>query len=414
MISFAYAALWIFIFSLPWEGVVRIGGMAVVSRVTGMLALAIALLAIVISARFRRWHSFHIAALAFVIWTGCVLLVTLAPEFPGKFWTFVQLFLVLFMMWELATTWRRVLGLFLAYVMGAYVAAVQTVMVYRRSSGSSFQRFAAGELDPNDLAMSLALALPMAWYLGMTYRQPLLRWICRGYLPVGLLAIGLTGSRGGIIATLVALLIVPLSMTRLTPGRLVTAMVMLGASGVLAVRYVPQTLVQRLAGTGAEVEEGSLHGRMDIWKAGVKAFAQKPLVGYGTANFKAAVRPWGEGQVAHNSYLSVLVEQGLIGFLLYSAMFVTVFLGALRLPPPERRFALVLLATVAVAMLPLTWEDRKPVWFILAALLGMSHAVGSVGAISPAHPMRAVPRPGSLEAAQSRRRLTGAGRNPMG
>ena len=415
MIALAYAALWMFIFTLPWEGVVRIGGMAIVSRGTGMLAMAMTLFAIVVNARVRRWHTFHIVALAFVIWAGCVLLLTLAADPPGKFWTFVQLLLVLFIMWELATSWQRVTGLFLAYVLGAYVAAMQTILVYRRSGGSSFQRFAAGELDPNDLAMTLALALPMAWYLGMTYRQPLLRWACRGYMPLGLLALGLTGSRGGIVATCVALLIVPLSMTRLTPARLTTAVVMLCLSGALALTYVPETLIQRLAGTGREVEEGTMHGRLDIWKAGVKAFSQKPLVGYGTANFKAAVRAFGEGQVAHNSYLSVLVEQGLIGFALYFTMYVSVFLAVLRLPTLERRFALVLLATLAVALLPLTWEDRKPVWFILAALLGLPQALLPSGAIPvQLRPARAAPATGPARAARERGPLSGVGRNRVG
>jgi hypothetical protein len=40
----------------------------------------------------------------------------------------------------------------------------------------------------------------------------------------------------------------------------------------------------------------------------------------------------------------------------------------------ERRFGLVLLATLVTAMLPLTWEDRKAVWFVMAALVGLSKA----------------------------------------
>jgi O-antigen ligase len=412
MISLAYAALWMFVFSLPWEGVVRIGGVAVVSRVTGMLALAIALLAIVISARIRRWHTFHIAALLFVIWAGCVLLVSHMPEWPNKFWTFVQLFLVLFMVWELAASWRRVLGLLMAYVFGAYVAAFQTILVYRTTAGA-LRRFAAGEVDPNDLAMNLVLALPIAWYLGMTYRQPLLRWACRAYLPVGLVAIGLTGSRGGMVATIVALLIVPLTMTKLTPARLAAAIVILGVSGALAVAYVPEKLVQRFATTGTEVQEGSLHGRVDIWKAGIKAFAQRPLMGYGTANFKAAVRPWGEGQVAHNSYLSVLVEEGLVGFLLYATMFIAVFMARRNLPLLDRRFMLVMLATLGTAMLPLTWEDRKPVWFILAALLGLSQALAAgVGeAVQPTSPRRTAPIARPPKQARPVGPLTAARRN---
>jgi hypothetical protein len=68
----------------------------------------------------------------------------------------------------------------------------------------------------------------------------------------------------------------------------------------------------------------------------------------------------------------VLVEEGLIGFLLYATMFIAVFLSLLRLPPLERRFTLVLLATIGAAMLPLSWDDRKTVWFVLAALVGLA------------------------------------------
>jgi O-antigen ligase len=78
--------------------------------------------------------------------------------------------------------------------------------------------------------------------------------------------------------------------------------------------------------------------------------------------------------VAHNSYLSVLVEQGIVGLIPYLMMFVTVYQAVRRLPKLERRFALTLLATVAFAILPLTWEDSKPLWIILAVLVGLSQA----------------------------------------
>jgi hypothetical protein len=53
-------------------------------------------------------------------------------------------------------------------------------------------------------------------------------------------------------------------------------------------------------------------------------------------------------------------------------MLLSVFFSVLRFPRLERRFGLVLLATLGTAMLPLTWEDQKAAWFIMAALIGMS------------------------------------------
>lgn len=422
MKSLAYAALWIYVFCVPWTIIVAFGsGINLISRVTGMVALGLALLAATISGRIRRLHGFHVSALLFVMWAGLSQLVFFfrsGYRLPSKYWTFIQLLLVLWMIWEIAPSKRQQLGLLAAYVFGAYVTAADTIVLFRSQAG--LRRFAAGGADPNGLAMTLALALPIAWYLGMAYRHSVLRWLFRAYVPIGFFALGLTGSRGGMVAGVVALLFVPLSITRLTPARLATAIVLLGLSGALAVAYVPDQVIQRLATTGSEVEDLRFGGRFTIWKAGIRAFAQKPIKGYGTGAFIPAVAPWGVDQVAHDSFLSVLVEQGLVGLLLYLGMFLAVFLAIRRQPRLERRFSLVLLATLGVTMLPLTWEDNKAVWFILAALLGLARAQPGAGgrAVEEALPGRTAPlivRPPPsrrLAPARSPRRDAGPGTAP--
>jgi O-antigen ligase len=376
MRSIAYGALCLFIFTVPWENSVVISGLGVITRLTGMLAMGLTIVAVVVTARVRRWQLFHVIALLFVIWVGGVLWITSKqPKLPLNFWTYPQLFLMIWMVWELAPTRKLQLGLLVAYLMGAQVAALQTILAYR-TLGDSMRRFSTGSADPNAVAMILALSVPIAWYLSMAYRQPIMRWICRAYLPVGIVALALTGSRGGLLAMMVGLLIVPLTMTKLSPGRLAAAVALLALSGGLAVAYVPDRVVERLATTRESVEGLSLGGRFQIWKAGMHAFTHRPLAGYGAGAFKRAASPWlgGEQRVAHNSFLSVLVEQGMIGFLLYWTMFMLVFAAAWKLPTIERRFELVLLATLLVTMLPLSMESSKSVWFILAALLGLARA----------------------------------------
>jgi O-antigen ligase len=193
---------------------------------------------------------------------------------------------------------------------------------------------------------------------------------------VGLVAIGLTGSRGGMVATMVSLLIVPLTVTKLSPAKRAVMFALLCVAGTLAVSYIPDTLVQRFASTSTEVEDLRFGGRFKMWVAGIRAATQKPIMGYGTSGFKTAIRPiLGDAtQVAHNSYISVLVEEGLVGLCLFAGMLIAVFLSLLNLPPVERRFGLVLQATLCVTMLPLTWEDNKAVWVVLAMLLGLSQA----------------------------------------
>jgi O-antigen ligase len=375
MTSIAYAALWFFVFSVPWERIIVLTGVSIVTRLMGALALGLALLTVVISGRVRRWRVFHVMALLFLIWAGIGVLVVHMNEVPKKYYTFVQLFLVAWMIWELAVTRQRQIGLLLAYLCGAYVAALDTLLLFARQAGE-LRRFASAGADPNNLAMTLALALPMAWYLGMTHHRGLVRWICRGYLPIGLLAIGLTGSRGGMITSMVALLIVPLAMTNLSPGKMVGAIALLMLSGFLAVSYVPESVVERLSTTGTSVQSLSLGGRSTLWKAGMNVFPDSPVLGHGTASYRHAITPelGINAQVAHNSYISVLVEEGVVGLLLFLAMLGSVFFATFRLPRLERRLSLVLLATLCVAMLPLTWEDQKPVWLILAMLIGLACA----------------------------------------
>ncbi len=372
MTTVAYVALWVFVFVVPWELLASLPGVSIVARVTGAIALGLTMLAIVIHGRVRRWRIFHAAALVFVIWAGVGAWFFNVGGIPKKLYTFVQLFLVLWMMWELGATQKRIRGLIAAYVFGCCVPAIATIVLYLRA-GDTLRRFSAGGHDPNDLAMTFALAVPIAWYLALTTRGPLLRWLFRGYLPLGLLATALTGSRGGVLASVVALLVIPLTM-RLSVGRLVGAVASLGLCGALLVVYVPTKVMARLSTTGTEIEDQRLGGRFTLWRAGAHAFVHRPVMGYGVGGFVRSITPelGDRAQVAHNSFLSVLVEEGLIGLCLYTTMLFSVYASIRRLPRLERRFALVMFATLLAAMMPLTWEDQKAAWLIMGILIGLS------------------------------------------
>jgi O-antigen ligase len=372
MITIAYMALWVFVFVVPWELLVTMPGLSIASRLAGAVAVGLTMLAIVIHGRVRRWRSLHVAALLFVTWTGIGAWFFNAGGIPKKLYTFVQLFLVLWMMWELGSTPQRMRGLMAAYVFGCCVPAIATILLYLRA-GDTLRRFSVGGHDPNDLAMTLALALPLAWYLALTTQRPLVRWLFRAYLPLGFLATALTGSRGGLLASMVALLIIPLTM-RLSAGRLVGAVASLCLCGALVVVYVPTKVMARLSTTGTEIEDKRFGGRFTLWKAGVHAFVHRPVMGYGVGGFVRSITPelGDKALVAHNSFLSVLVEEGLVGLWLYLTMVCSVYFSIRRLPRIERRFALILFATLLTAMMPLTWEDQKATWLIMGILVGFS------------------------------------------
>ncbi len=74
-------------------------------------------------------------------------------------------------------------------------------------------------------------------------------------------------------------------------------------------------------------------------------------------------------KVAHNTYLSVLVEEGLVGFVLFAAILWIVFRTAWRQPKWERRFWLTVLAVWAIGASTLTWEHRKTTWLFMTLII---------------------------------------------
>ena len=378
MLAAAFAALWVFCFSIPWQNIIVVPGLGTVSKLLGMVALGLAVLAALLSSRIRRLDTFHILMLLFVVYAGFGTYRAVHEELAIlKISTFVQLLLAMWMIWELAPTGRHQVRLMFAYVSGTAVAAVATIMTYRVAGGGG-ARFAAQGFDPNDLGMTLALGIPMAWYLGTICKNPLLKWATRACVPLAIVGIGLTASRGAFLATLVALTVVPITMTKLTPGRLVAGIFVMIASVVIAMSYIPKESWDRIGTTRTEIQEGTMNARLIVWQAGLNAFIASPIIGYGTASFPEVVAPQiGVRKTAHNTFLSVLVEQGLIGFGIFMSMFLVVFRRARSLPTLERRYALVQLATLTTAMLPLGWEDSKPAWFVFAVLIGMAASVAA-------------------------------------
>jgi O-antigen ligase len=75
---------------------------------------------------------------------------------------------------------------------------------------------------------------------------------------------------------------------------------------------------------------------------------------------------------AHNTFLSILAEEGLVGFGLFLLLWLGLVLPVLRLPNLVRNLWLVTLATWATGVFTLTWEDRKPTWFLFGLLAAWS------------------------------------------
>src|SRR5206468_5038754 len=195
----AFACLWCFVFVLPWDMYTDLPVVGSIPRLVGIVASAVGVLYIVARRRVRPLSWFHVFVVLFVLWAAVTTLWSVDSEATQKrLMTYLQLALLVWLIWEIAWSPQRTRALLGAYVLGVSVAAVATVHDYLSGVHATGYpgRFNGLSVDPNELGVTLALGLPMAWYLSLSQRQRRVAWLWQLYLPLAITAILLTASRG--------------------------------------------------------------------------------------------------------------------------------------------------------------------------------------------------------------------------
>jgi O-antigen ligase len=361
--------LWCFVFVMPWDEFVELPLLGSIPHLIGIAASAAGVLHILARRTLRPLRWFHGFAGLFVLWAGASVFWSIDPEASeSRFLTYLQLGVLVWLIWEIAPSSRQGRALLQAYVLGASVSAVAAV--YNSLYGASVDpaRFTALNANANDLGLVLVLGLPMAWYLGLSqwHRRAARLWHL--YVPLGITAILLTASRGAFVAALVALAIIPWTLGPLRLRAKAVLAVLAVGSLVLGTRFVPEASLERVASTRADIASGHFGGRGVIWESGLRVAREHPLAGVGAGAFGAAVAATlgGYPRAAHDVFLSILVEEGIVGLCLFLAMTAAALSRLRHLSALQRRFSIVLLAALAVGSLSLSWSARKPFWFVLA------------------------------------------------
>jgi O-antigen ligase len=142
--------------------------------------------------------------------------------------------------------------------------------------------------------------------------------------------------------------------------------VLLGIILAAVAAVVPQNSWDRLTTIGAELNGGGMNDRLSIWRIGLKVFSASvpnAMVGVGADGFLAAI---GLGYVAHNTYLSILVNNGIVGFVIFLSLLARAAMSALRSASAERKAIVFSLLCWMVAIAAGSWDHNRVAWFLLA------------------------------------------------
>jgi len=368
----AWLLLWLFVFSIPWEKSLIVPGVGTAARLLGGLALA-AGVGVAIQRKSVRGPNLVLAlAAACVLWAAATYFWSLAPVATvARAWTFAQLLAMAWLVWDQCRNAGRPVQLMDAYVWGAAVASVWTLARFAENQPTNYRRYAAAGFDPNDLALTVALAIPLALYLSLRARGAS-AWLYRAAALAAIMAILLTASRTALVAAAAGFVFVPLTWRESERWQKISGVALAGLLLAGALWLAPAASRARLASLG---DAGTLHNRTRIWKAGLRALENHAALGVGAGAYPEAVRPTlgrpalaGHEYVAHNTFLSILVECGPVGFGLFAALACALALFVWMMPRAERSLWTAMLAVWAIGVSTLSWEQRKPGWLMLALI----------------------------------------------
>jgi O-antigen ligase len=371
----SWPLLVVFVFTIPWEKSLWVPSIGSIAHLAGLMAFAAGILAAIRRRQLRHPNAALLLAAVFVLWSALTYFWSLdRAATRGRALTLAELLGMLWLIWDLCRGPARQVQLISAYVCGSVVASGIAFWRYFHDIQTYYLRYAASGFDPNDFGLVLAIAIPLALSLALRGRG-WTRWWWFASVPAIIAAVLLTASRAGMIATCVALLFAVWTWRR---GDWVyrIATVIFAGGLALSLWSGPAPQRQRLATIGQEISTGTLHDRTRIWKAGLRALRCRRIGGVGLGAYPKAVEPWlgkstvkGFQYVAHNTFLSVLVECGAIGFVICGLLLAALAFFVWSLAPPERALWTVVAAVWTVGVFTLTWEGYKPTWLIMALIM---------------------------------------------
>lgn len=211
------------------------------------------------------------------------------------------------------------------------IDALSAVLVLRQLGGSSASTDRFGLVQQNVIALGIqgAEGLMVATYFLLKGTQRWQRVLAACVMPLSLVALLASGSRGPVLGGAAGLLavLVLLSRSRQTAMRLLVVVAFLAISFTAVSRLVPSAAVHRSLGAISGTRSGlASNGRNQLWAAGWHTFVSHPFAGVGTGSFATVARrevcpgPGCEDKYPHNVLLETAAELGIAGALFMIAV----------------------------------------------------------------------------------------------
>ena len=370
------AAAGLYFFVAPWSELFVVGGMRS-SRLLGMLVLLMAGLALLLR-RTVVLAQFHRRLLLFYAWAFWTTAWAINPGLAAfGFWIMLKGLLLLLAVWQISHQPRdydRYLDLFVA---GFIVSLLLTLPgpvaeIFNRATPGAM-RFSGSLANPNVYAQMIAITLPLSIVRLRSSTDPRVR-LCHGlFLALGIVAVLGSGSRGGLVCMVFALgAMFLLERDNRLRGFVLAGVVAVGLLAASGLLPISTAALERLGTLGQELTEGTWSSRKPIWEGGLQVLLDNPLLGVGLSNFNRALAPlFGEAKAAHNTYLDIATETGLIGLTLFLLAFAALYRRVTLLAHLGNPGARIAFFTLCISALGTGHGHSQLTYCLLALMFGL-------------------------------------------
>jgi hypothetical protein len=351
----AFRLLWFFVFTIPATQMVEIPLLASISQAAGIAAIVAGAVAVAIRRKIRVLEPVHMAMAGLVIWSTITVFWSVAPALTvQRIATYLQLFALVLLVWELCREERAVLRVLQAFVLGTIVPALSMFKAFVPGD-DTFVKRAALNFNPESLVFLLALSLPVSYYLILREKTPVSA-VYRLQLGIAIPAILLGGTAAVLVAATVGLTLVCWTFHALSAHTrirgCVAALIVIGAGLV----FIPTSVLNHLA---AESQNGGLTFTAALQNT-IASIPTTPVGGFGAGALVATPS-------AKPSFM-MFSETGIVGVLCLALLLGLLSLTAERLSGATKSFWFTVLAVWAVGTFTTNWEYSQPAWLFIGLL----------------------------------------------
>jgi probable O-glycosylation ligase (exosortase A-associated) len=193
--------------------------------------------------------------------------------------------------------------------------------------------------DNNDFALALCMGIPLLLHLGLAEQRPVLRRTTLAMIPLMVMTIVATHSRGAFLALGAAAVVLVWRSKNRVAG--FAMMLLIAVAGLIA---LPGAYKERISTIASFEADSSARGRIEAWKVAGRMIASHPMLGVGYAKFQKNYKDFDPSamttstgaehevgtRVAHNSYLQIWAEVGTPAFMIYLSLMALSFFDLWR------------------------------------------------------------------------------------